>query len=245
MMSLMRANLVFTFRSLLRIPGFWVPTILFPAMLYAFFGAANAGEGPYAVYAVASFSVYAVLGVAFYQFGVSIAEDRRSAFSVWQSTLPASPVPFWTARLVGALAFSIAAVLLVFLTARLVAGLTLDIGTQMRLLAACLLVGIPATFMGTALGYMASNNSVSAVANLIFLPLAYLGGLWVPPQALPAQINAISQWTPTRHMGEVAWAAVDGRALPADSLTALLGFTIAFVALTWIAYHRDKQLRFS
>lgn len=245
MMSLLRANLVFTFRSLIRIPGFWVPTILFPAMLYAFFGTANAGEGPQAVYAVASFCVYAVLGVAFYQFGVSIAEDRKSAFSVWQSTLPASPVPFWTARLCGALAFSIAAVLLVFVTAWLVAGLILDIGAQMRLLAACLLVGIPATFMGTALGYLASNNSVSAIANLIFLPLAYLGGLWVPPQALPPQIEAISQWTPTRHMGEVAWAAVDGRMPPMQSVMALFAFTIGFVVLTWIAYSRDRQLRFS
>ena len=113
MTSLFRANLILTFRSLVRLPGFWVPTILFPAMLYAFFGAHNAGEGGQAVYAAASFAVYAVLGVAFFQFGVSIAEDRQSAFAVWQRSLPGGPAPLWAARLCAALVFSTAAVLLV------------------------------------------------------------------------------------------------------------------------------------
>jgi len=243
-MAILRANLALTFKVFLRQPGFWVPTILFPAMLYAFFGAQNAGDGPAAIYAAASFSVYAVLGVAFFQFGVSIAEDRQSAFAVWQRSLPARPFASWIARLCAALVFSIAAVALVLVTARLVGGLHIDAATQIRLLAICLIVAVPATFMGTALGYLASRHSVVALANLIFLPLAYLGGLWVPPPALPAQINTISQWTPTRHMGEVAWAAVDGRSPPDMSIVALVVFTVGFFALTWLAYNRDRRSRF-
>ncbi|MBO6639436.1 MAG: ABC transporter permease [Roseitalea sp.] len=243
-MSILQANLVLTFKRLLRLPGFWVPTILFPAMLYAFFGAQTAGIGPAANYAVASFAVYAVLGVAFFQFGVSIAEDRQSAFAVWQRSLPARPFASWAARLCAALVFAVAAVALVLVTARLVGGLRMEPGTQARLLATCLFLAIPATFMGTALGYLASRHSVVAVANLIFLPLAYLGGLWVPPPALPSQINTISQWTPTRHMGEVAWATVAGRLPPQTSVMALLTFTIAFIALTWLAYRRDRRSRF-
>ncbi|MBO6554133.1 MAG: ABC transporter permease [Roseitalea sp.] len=243
-MAILRANLALTFKRLLRQPGFWVPTILFPAMLYAFFGAQNAGGGIAAVYAAASFAVYAVLGVAFFQFGVSIAEDRQSAFAVWQRSLPARPFASWTARLCAALVFSIAAVALVLATARLVGDLHIDAATQARLLAVCLILAVPATFMGTALGYLASRHSVVAVANLIFLPMAYLGGLWVPPPALPPQIDAISRWTPTRHMGEAAWAAVDGRSIPHTSVAALLVFTLGFFALTWLAYSRDRHARF-
>ena len=245
MTSLFRANLILTFRSLIRLPSFWVPTILFPAMLYAFFGAHNAGEGGQAVYAAASFAVYAVLGVAFFQFGVSIAEDRQSAFAVWQRSLPGGPAPLWVARLCAALVFSTAAVLLVLATAYVVAGLSLDLQLQLRLLAVCLLLAVPATFMGTALGYLTSGHSAVAIANLVFLPQAYLGGLWVPPQSLPAQIETLSHWMPTRHMGEAAWAAVDARPVPAASLLALAAFTAGFIALTWVAYHRDRRQRFA
>ena len=243
--NLLRANLVLTFRGLFRLPGFWVPTILFPAMLYAFFGAQTTGEDAPAVYAAASFAVYAVLGVAFFQFGVGIAEDRQSAFAVWQRSLPGGPAPLWIARLCAALVFSTAAVLLVLATAYLVAGLSLDLETQLRLLAVCLLLAVPATFMGTALGYLTSGHSAVAIANLVFLPQAYLGGLWVPPQSLPAQIETLSHWTPTRHMGEVAWAVVGAHPIPTASLFALAAFTAGFIALTWIAYHRDRQRRFS
>ena len=245
MMPLFRANLALTFKGLIRLPGFWVPTILFPAMLYAFFGAHNAGEGPQAVYAVASFAVYAVLGVAFFQFGVSIAEDRQSAFATWQRSLPGGPAPIWAARLCAALVFSTAAVLLVLVAAAVVGGLSLDPATQLRLLAACLLLAVPATFMGTALGYLVSGHSAVAIANLVFLPQAYLGGLWVPPQSLPAQIDAISHWTPTRHMGKVAWAVVGATPIPPASLLAVAVFTGGFIALTWVAYHRDRRRRFS
>lgn len=68
------------FRVLLRQPGFWIPTVIFPAMLYAFFGA-QSGGGQWAAQAMASFCVYAVLGVGFFQFGVSIAQDRESTFA--------------------------------------------------------------------------------------------------------------------------------------------------------------------
>ena len=245
MIALFRANLALTFKILIRLPGFWVPTILFPAMLYAFFGAQYAGEASQAVHALASFAVYAVFGVAFYQFGVGIAEDRQSAFATWRRTLPGGPFPFWAARLCAALAFSATAVVMVFATAYVVAGLTVDLATWMRLLGACLLLGVPATFMGTALGYLTSRHSAVAIANLVFLPQAYLGGLWVPPHALPEQVEIISRWTPARHMGEVAWAAAGGTPTPPASVLILAAYTVGFMMLTWAAYHWDRRARFA
>jgi len=73
-------EITLTLRILFRQPGFWIPTVLFPAMLYAFFGA-NSGGGAWASHAMASFAVYAVLGVGFFQFGVSVAQDRASPFA--------------------------------------------------------------------------------------------------------------------------------------------------------------------
>ena len=104
------AELRLTLRILFRQPGFWVPTVLFPAMLYSFFGANGAGSGQMGAFAMASFAIYAVVGVGFYQFGVTVAQDRENPFTVWQRTLPGHAAAPWIARIVASLIFVLIAV---------------------------------------------------------------------------------------------------------------------------------------
>ena len=241
----LRAELTLVLRVLLRQPGFWVPTVLFPAMLYAFFGAGLAGNGPAAGYAMASFAVYAVLGVGFYQFGVTVAQDRADPFIRWQRLLPGSAIAPWLARIMAGIGFSAVAMALVLIQGRMLGGVVLaDTGAWARLVAVTLLGAGPATLMGTALGSLASARAAVPLANLIFLPLAYLGGLWMPPQMLPDVVAAVSVWTPTRAMGELAWAAVDGRSLPLRFVAVLSAWTALAAAITWAAQTRHGRLKF-
>jgi len=244
MTSPFTAELGLTMRILFRQPGFWVPTVLFPAMLYSFFGANMAGDGPMGAYAMASFAIYAVVGVGFYQFGVTVAQDRENPFTVWQRTLPGHAAAPWVARVFASLIFVMVAVAMVWLAAWLIAGITLTTTAYARLAAACALASVPATLMGTALGSLASARAAVPLSNLIFLPLAYLGGLWVPPAALPSAIEALSVWMPTRAMGEIAWAAVDGRNLPSRYLMVLACWTLAAALITWGAQLRHRRALF-
>jgi ABC-2 type transport system permease protein len=236
------AELAIALRILARQPGFWVPTLLFPAMLYAFFGA-GLGAGA-AGYAMASFAVYAVLGVGFYQFGVTVAQDRADPFILWQRLLPGSALAPWVARVAVGMGFSALAMALVLGLGRVLGGVVLDDPSAWtRLAAITLLAALPATLMGTALGSVASARAAVPLANLVFLPLAYLGGLWMPPQMLPEAVAAISVWMPTRAMGELAWAALDGRALPGRFLAVLAAWTLAAGAITWLAQTRHRKAR--
>jgi len=236
------AELAIALRILARQPGFWVPTLLFPAMLYAFFGAGLGAEE--AGHAMASFAVYAVLGVGFYQFGVTVAQDRADPFILWQRLLPGSALAPWVARVAVGMGFSALAMALVLGLGRVLGGVVLnDPSAWARLAGITLLAALPATMMGTALGSVASARAAVPLANLVFLPLAYLGGLWMPPQMLPEAVAAISVWTPTRAMGELAWAALDGRALPARYMALLAGWTLAAAALTWLAQTRHRKTR--
>ncbi|WP_323036128.1 ABC transporter permease [Pararhodobacter sp.] len=244
MSHLLVSELRLTLRILFRQPGFWVPTVLFPAMLYAFFGANMAAAGGMGAYAMASFAIYAVVGVGFYQFGVSVAQDRESPFTVWQRSLPGHAMMPWVARIAASLLFVLIAVGLVLLAGWQIGGITLTAPAYARLALACAVSAVPATLLGTALGSVASSRAAVPLANLIFLPLSYLGGLWVPPVALPAAINAISVWTPTRAMGEIAWAALDGRALSGQYATVLLGWALLAGAVTWVAQRRHARALF-
>ncbi|WP_370206572.1 ABC transporter permease [Pararhodobacter marinus] len=243
MLSHLRAELVLAARILMRQPGFWVPTILFPAMLYSFFGASMA-EGPAGIYALASFAVYAVVGVGFYQFGVSVAQDRETPFVLWQHSLPGAQWVGWAARIVVAMVVVLAAVGMVLLAGRWIGGVIPGRGETMRLLVACALVSVPSVLMGIALGSAVSARAAVPLSNLLFLPLAYLGGLWIPPALLPDSVAAISVWTPTRAMGEIAWAAIDGRAMPGRYLALLAGWTLLAIALTALAQARHRRAMF-
>ena len=236
------AEIALSFRVLARQPGFWVPTVLFPAMLYVFFGA-GLGAGA-AGYAMASFAVYAVLGVGFYQFGVSVAQDRADAFVLWQRLLPGSAAAPWVARVVVGMGFSALAMVLVLALGRGLGGVALTPDAWARLAGVTLMAALPATLMGTALGSVASARAAVPLANLVFLPLAYLGGLWMPPQLLPEVVAAISVWTPTRAMAELSWAALDGRALPLRYLALLAVWTLLAAGVTALAQGRSRRAQF-
>lgn len=234
------AEVAMTLRILFRQPGFWVPTVLFPAMLYAFFGA-NSGGGAWASHAMASFAVYAVLGVGFFQFGVSVAQDRASPFATWQRSLPGAAGFLWIARILAAMIFVTIAVALVVVLSHVMTDISLPATAWARLGTVCLMATVAATVMGIALGNIASARAAVPLANLIYLPLAYLGGLWVPPMAMPDAINAISVWTPTRAMGELAWAAIDDRAFAVWDLGLLGAWTVAALLIVAVAQMRQRR----
>ncbi|MEM9851877.1 MAG: ABC transporter permease [Pseudomonadota bacterium] len=188
-----------------------MPTILFPAMLYAFFGA-QSGGGSLAAQATASCAVYAVFGVGFFQFGVTVAQDRESPFATCQRSLSGHAANRWAAGILTSFVFVAIAVSLVIAVALFMVPIDLGTTARARLALVCLAAAVPARAMGFALGSMASARAAVPMANLVFLPLAYLGGLWVPPMAMSKTIAAISEWTPTRAMGVLGWAATRGAA---------------------------------
>ena len=237
----LRAECGLILTILFRQPGFWVPTVLFPAMLYAFFGA-QSGGGSWAANAMASFAIYAVLGVGFFQFGVSVAQDRESTFATWQRSLPGHAANPWIARVSASLVFVGLAVCLVIAVALMMTDISLSASNWTRLALVCLLATIPATVMGIALGSVASERAAVPIANLIFLPLAYLGGLWVPPMFMPAPIAAISEWTPTRAMGELSWAAINGKAWEPRQIIILLGWSLLAMVVIYVSRGHSKRL---
>ncbi len=243
-MKLLLAHIKFNLVRLLRTPTYWVPTVLFPMMLYSFFGASLAPAGTPSQLSVASFCVYAVLGVAFYQFGANAAQDREHPFDGWLRTLPSSTAPSLLSQLIAAIFFALIAVALVLAASLFFARTRVPLDSVWGLLAACLAISIPAGLMGMALGLFSSARGAAALANLIFLPLAFLGGLWLPPSQLPAAVAGISIWTPTRQMGELAWSAISGQPLETRTTLLLGAYTLGFALLVWVLARRDTRKRF-
>ena len=232
-------------RQLLRSPGYLVPTLVFPAMLFSFFGLTTSNRHPEAAPAIlAAWSVYAVLGVAFYQFGVGIAQARAMHWASYLRTLPAGPTPQIAAQLSVAVIFAVMAAGLLWATAFFATPLSLSAGQALRLTLALALGSIPFGGLGIAIGYTVSPRAAVPVANLIYLPMAFAGGLWLPPNRLPGAVQALSPLLPTRMFAEVAWAAVEGRATPLSMAGGLTAYGVLFIAFAAWRYRHEERRRY-
>ena len=78
--------------SLLRTPAYVVGTLAVPSLILVFLGIGLADTTAEANAIMASFTIIAVMGIAFFQFGVGIAESRASPWSTYERILPASIV---------------------------------------------------------------------------------------------------------------------------------------------------------
>ncbi len=230
-----------TLVPLSRTPAYWVPVVLFPSLLYAFFGVSpSQGNEQIAVILLASWSAFAVIGIGFFQFGVGIAQSREEKWNDFVRTLPSGASPKIIAQLATAFVFILVAIGILWILAYLATGVALT-PLQYGRLALALIIGIiPFVTMGIALGFSLPARAAVPIANLIYLPLSYLGGLWLPPHMLPDIVQTVSPYVPTRQLGELAWAAVLGHDIPWSAVQGLTAYTVAFALIAVVMWQRDS-----
>lgn len=228
--------------QLARYPTFLVPTLALPVAFYLLFGLPQARTQPNVI--MASFAAYAILGVAFFQFGVAIAIEREEPWEAYLRTLPVSIGVRFAGRLLSALVFAAASVAPVLAAAATATAASLSVSAWLRLLAVLFAGGVPLALLGVALGYWVPAKGALPVANLLYLGFAYAGGLWTGPRGLPDAVEAFAPFLPTRQWGEVLWSAARGGGWGGAHWLALLGFSALFAAAAALGYRRDEGQRF-
>jgi ABC-2 type transport system permease protein len=224
--------------ELVRFPGFSLGTLAFPGVVFVLFGLPRAAHHP--DLQLASYSAFAVLGVGFFQFGVSGAIERGSPWQAWLRTLPTPPAARIAARVVSALAFTLASVAVVVAIALGATSVSLSATEWLRLGVALLAGSVPFVVLGLTIAYWTSPKSALPVANILYMLLAYAGGLWTGPADLPHAVRALSPYTPARQWGDVLWPAVAGAPWRASHWLALAAYALAFGALAAWGFARDE-----
>ena len=224
----------------IRVPGFVIPTMVFPSMFFLLFAVPYLKTWPAANQTTASFMAFAVFGVIFFQYAVGAAEERQNPWYAYLRTLPLPPLVRPLAQVLAGLLLALTAALVVAATAWATTPLRPGAASPLGLLAALALGAVPLGLLGLAVAYLFPPRAALPVANLLYLPLSYLGGLWMPPEALPAWAQKASLWTPTRHWAELLWASARGEAWPPASLAALSAYALIFAALAAWAWRRER-----
>ena len=233
--------------KLLRMPAYAIPAVAFPVMFYSLFGLLFGGRAPGGVsmptYLLATYGAFGVIGAALFGFGVGLAVERGQGWLVLKRATPMPPLALFTAKLFNAVVFASVIVASLSALGVMFGHVSLSASAWIQLTAILILGAIPFCAIGLALGYFAGPNSAPALVNLIYLPMAFLSGLWIPIEMLPQAVKNAAPLLPAYHFAQLALGAVGaGVGKPAwTHVTALTGFAIVGLALAVWGYRRDED----
>ncbi|UZN03587.1 ABC transporter permease [Cellulomonas sp. S1-8] len=235
--GLLGLALVVRLRSSMRNVEFAVGAVAVPVLLYGMFGLPNAsstlpGGTRVGLAMLVSLTAYGVVSLALFTFGEDVAKERGRG---WIRTLRATPFPtgvhLWATAL-GSLVHAAMVVAGTCLLAATAGGVRLDAG-RWAAFAGFMTVGVLLfSTLGFAIAFLARPRAATVVANLLFLPLSFASGFFMPLGELPAIVGDVAQWLPTFHFGQLAYRIV----MPADDVAFFTGAPTQPVAVhvAWV-----------
>lgn len=219
----------------LRMPSFALPALLFPAVFYCLFGVLmGSGKANASAYMLATYCIFGVMGPGLFGFGVSVALEKDRGWLTWRRAVPALAGAYFVSKMVNALIFAFIIFLELAALAFTLGGVELDAGQWLLLMAVSLLSSLPFCALGLVIGILVSGQAAPAIVNFIYLPMAFLSGLWLPVSVLPAFLGQLAPVWPSYHASQIALKVIGsdlGGALWVH-IAYLAGFTVCMV---WLA----------
>jgi ABC-2 type transport system permease protein len=100
---------------------------------------------------------------------------------------------------------------------------------------------VPFCAIGLLVGALVKATSAPAVLNLIYLPMSFLSGLWVPLNFLPHSLARLAPLWPSWQLAQIGVGVIDQS--PAGSLGGHVLFLLALGALCFAGAQRALRQR--
>jgi ABC-2 type transport system permease protein len=222
--------------KMLRTPAFALPTLLFPVMFYVLFGVimgAQRGNGAFALYALAGYGVFGTMAPGLFGFGVSLAFEREMGTLTYRQALPMPSGSYLLARMATAMVFVGISTLMLIILAATAGHVPITFGQALHLLTLNIFGVLPFCAIGMFVGAMVSGQAAPAVINMIYLPMAFLSGVWFPVAGMSKVLHQLSPLWPSYHLVQLDLGAVGAPTLgsTANHVAALTGVTVLFYFL--------------
>lgn len=233
----------------LRTKAYSFSAIGFPIMFYCLFGlimnrneTVTAGVSV-AKYLLGSYAVFGSLGAAIFGIGIGVAMDRSAGWLELKQASPMPPLAYVFSKCVMAMVFSLIIVSSLTLLGIAFGHVTLTFSEYAHIALLAAVAAIPFSCLGLAMAFLAPPNAAGGIANMIYLPMSFLSGLWIPLRFLPHILQTIAPIFPTYHLAQLMYSALGapafGNAL--NHWFSLLGFTLLMLGVTWMAFRRLEQ----
>jgi len=217
----------------LRNPGFLVPMLAFSTVFYAMFGIVlSHGHADAERYLLASYATFGVMGPGLFGFGVSLGAERDNGLLTLKRALPMPPLAYLLGKMAMAMLMAAIVMALLLSLGLCVAHVPLSAAQVAAMLATGVCGVLPFCALGMLVGTLVKGQGAPGMVNLVYLPMAFLSGLWMPLSILPRILGRIAPVWPSWHLNALMQAAAGMRHGEVGvHLLALAGFTAAFLLL--------------
>jgi len=238
----------YEFLKNLRLRMYTASVLSFPIMFYILFGLVlnghqAIGTTPVPAYLIATYGTFGVMGASLFGTAAGLASDRGLGWLQVKRASPMPPFAYFVAKVVTSMIFSTIIVLALFTLGITLGGVRMPFVDFARLLSTLAVGSLPFSAMGLAVGYFTGPNSAPATINLIYLPMSFCSGLWVPFQFLPKVVQHIALALPPYHLSQLALNVV-GAGVPGSAAThweVLAAFTMICLGVARIGFQRDQE----
>jgi len=238
----------YEFLKNLRLRVYTASVLSFPLMFYVLFGLVlNAKEAIGATrvptYLIATYGTFGVMGASLFGTAAGLASDRGLGWLQVKRASPMPPFAYFAAKLVTSMIFSTIIVLALFALGFAFGGVRMPLGEFARLLGTLVAGSLPFSAMGLALGYFTGPNSAPPTINLIYLPMSFCSGLWVPFMFLPRLMQQVALVLPPYHLAQLALGTVGAgwRESNATHWEVLAAFTMICLGAARMGFQRDQE----
>jgi len=238
----------YEFLRLFRTRSFSLSVIGFPVIFYLFFGLImNRGQQidnvSVAKYFLAGYAVFGMVGAALFGIGVGLSSELAAGWLELKRASPMPPIAYVLAKCSSAIAFGILIVSLLTLMGIAIGHVSITFSEYAHMIGLTTVGVIPFACMGMALALLVPFNSAPGIVNMLYLPMSFCGGLWIPIMMLPKFLQQLALLLPTYHLAQLMLSTVGyaSAGTASSHWFGLLGFSLLMLGIAGIALRRHEQ----
>ncbi len=238
----------YEFLKNLRLRMYTMSVLSFPIMFYVLFGLVlNSHQAingtSVSAYMIATYGTFGVMGASLFGTASGLASDRGLGWLQVKRASPMPPFAYFAAKVATSMIFSSVIVLALFTLGIAFGGVRMPVADFARLIGTLVAGSLPFSTMGLALGYFTGPNSAPATINLIYLPMSFCSGLWVPFMFLPKVVRQIALVLPPYHLSQLALGIVGAGRHESNAThwEVLAAFTMICLGVARIGFQRDQE----
>lgn len=237
----------YEFLKLFRTRTFSLATVGFPLMFYLLFGVTNRGQQmggqDVAKYMLAGYCCFGMIGAALFGIGVGLSSERAAGWLELKRASPMPPMAYLVAKCITAQAFGVIILVVLATVGVLFGGVHLQPIEVVKMLGMAFAGMIPFAALGLLIALTVPANAAAGVVNLLYLPMSFLSGLWIPLKMLPHWLQKVAPVLPTYHLSQLMLAifGYQNKSSVMSHWLGLVGFTLLTLGLSWAVFQRAEQ----
>ena len=188
-----------------------------------------------------SMTAFSLCNFSLFTFPFDIIQDQKNGWRMRLTHVDLSPITIYTVKMLKMIAMYVIAIIAVFLVGGLAKGVVLEPIEWFVSGLALLLGGILFLGIGLIMTLFKNEKTASVFANILYLGMSSLGGLWLPTDQFPEWLQPISKAMPTYQVRELAVGYINTGKIPVKAIGILLIYNLVCLGLTIVITKKRKQ----